>query len=106
MASSTGMKMTTVRVKAVNPGLVTGDCTASAVVGNYTSYGQTTVKVGTGSTITATASGKVSGLTLMPGDSVSSGQRICTITGDSVDNQILTRRPVWKMPRTGWTITA
>ncbi len=82
------MKMTTVRVKAVNPGLVTGDCTASAVVGNYTSYGQTTVKVGTGSTITASASGKVSGLTLMPGDSVSSGQRICTITGDSVDNQI------------------
>lgn len=88
MANATGMKMTTVRVKAVNPGLVTGDCTASAVVGNYTSYGQTTVKIGTGSTITATASGKVSGLTLMPGDSVSSGQRICTITGDSVDNQL------------------
>ena len=88
MANATGMKMTTVRVKAANPGLVSGDCTASAVVGNYTSYGQTTVKVGTGSTITATASGKVSGLTLMPGDSVSSGQRICTITGDSVDNQL------------------
>ena len=88
MANATGMKMTTVRVKAVNPGLVTGDCTASAVVGNYTSYGQTTVKVGTGSTITASASGKVSGLTLMPGDSVSSGPRICTITGDSVDNQL------------------
>lgn len=88
MANAIGMKMTTVRVKAVNPGLVTGDCTASAVVGNYTSYGQTTVKIGTGSTITATASGKVSGLTLMPGDSVSSGQRICTITGDSVDNQL------------------
>ena len=88
MANATDMKMTTVRVKAVNPGLVTGDCTASAVVGNYTSYGQTTVKVGTGSTITASASGKVSGLTLMPGDSVSSGQRICTITGDSVDNQL------------------
>lgn len=88
VANATGMKMTTVRVKAVNPGLVTGDCTASAVVGNYTSYGQTTVKVGTGSTITASASGKVSGLTLMPGDSVSSGQRICTITGDSVDNQL------------------
>ncbi|MEI3330135.1 MAG: HlyD family efflux transporter periplasmic adaptor subunit [Oscillospiraceae bacterium] len=58
------------------------------MVGNYTSYGQTTVKVGTGSTITASALGKVSGLTLMPGDSVSSGQRICTITGDSVDNQL------------------
>ena len=88
MANATGMKMTTVRVKAATPGLVSGDCTASAVVGNYTSYGQTTVKVGTGSTITASASGKVSGLTLMPGDSVSSGQRICTITGDSVDNQL------------------
>ena len=88
MANATGMKMTTVRVKAANPGLVSGDCTASAVVGNYTSYGQTTVKIGTGSTITASASGKVSGLTLMPGDSVSSGQRICTITGDSVDNQL------------------
>ena len=88
MANATGMKMTTVRVKAANPGLVSGDCAASAVVGNYTSYGQTTVKIGTGSTITATASGKVSGLTLMPGDSVSSGQRICTITGDSVDNQL------------------
>lgn len=88
VANGTGMKMTTVRVKAANLGLVSGDCTASAVVGNYTSYGQTTVKIGTGSTITATASGKVSGLTLMPGDSVSSGQRICTITGDSVDNQL------------------
>ncbi len=88
VANGTGMKMTTVRVKAANPGLVSGDCTASAVVGNYTSYGQTTVKVGTGSTITASASGKVSGLTLMPGDSVSGGQRICTITGDSVDNQL------------------
>lgn len=88
VANGTGMKMTTVRVKAANPGLVSGDCTASAVVGNYTSYGQTTVKIGTGSTITATVSGKVSGLTLMPGDSVSNGQRICTITGDSVDNQL------------------
>lgn len=88
MANDTGMKMTTVRVKAANPGLVTGDCTASATIGNYTSYGQTTVKIGTGSTIAASASGKVSGLTLMPGDSVSNGQRICTITGDSVDNQI------------------
>ena len=88
IANGTGMKMTTVRVTAKNPGLVTSDSTASATIGNYTSYGQTTVKIGTGSTITATASGKVSGLTLMPGDSVSSGQRICTITGDSVDNQL------------------
>ena len=88
IANGTGMKMTTVRVKAANPGLVSGDCTASATIGNYTSYGQTAVKIGTGSTITAEASGKITGLTLIPGDSVTSGQKLCTITGDSVDNQI------------------
>ena len=88
IANGTGMKMTTVRVKAANPGLVSGDCTASATIGNYTSYGQTAVKIGTGSTITAEASGKITGLTLMPGDSVTSGQKLCTITGDSVDTQI------------------
>ena len=88
VANGTGMKMTTVRVTAKNPGLVTGDSTASATIGNYNSYGQTTVKAGTGSTITAETSGKVSGLNLMPGDSVTSGQKLCTITGDSVDNQI------------------
>ena len=88
IANGTGMKMTTVRVKAANPGLVSGDCTASATIGNYTSYGQTAVKIGTGSTITAEASGKITGLTLMPGDSVTSGQKLCTITGDSVDSQI------------------
>ena len=88
IANGTGMKMTTVRVEAANPGLVSGDCTASATIGNYTSYGQTAVKIGTGSTITAETSGKITGLTLMPGDSVTSGQKLCTITGDSVDNQI------------------
>ena len=88
IANGTGMKMTTVRVKAANPGLVSGDCTASATIGNYTSYGQTAVKIGTSSTITAETSGKITGLTLMPGDSVTSGQKLCTITGDSVDNQI------------------
>ena len=88
IANGTGMKMTTVRVTAKNPGLVTGDSTASATIGNYSSYGETTIKVGTGSTVTAETSGKITGLTLMPGDSVSSGQKLCTITGDSVDNQI------------------
>ena len=88
VANGTGMKMTTVRVKAKNPGLVTGDSTASATIGNYNSYGQTTIRVGTGSTVTAETSGKITGLSLMPGDSVSSGQKLCTITGDNVDNQI------------------
>lgn len=88
VVNSTGMRMTSVRVTADNPGLITDGSTASALIGNYRSYGQTEIRVGTGSTITATASGKVSGLDLMAGDAVSSGQRICTITGDSVDNQL------------------
>ena len=45
--------------------------------------------MGASSVITAEASGKVAGFNwLVPGDTISSGDRICTITGDSVDNQI------------------
>lgn len=88
VANGTGMLMTTVRVSFENPGLITESSTASAVIGNYTSYGWTSIKVGTTSVITASASGKVSGMNYMPGDSISNGDRICTITGDSVDNQI------------------
>ena len=86
--AGSGRELTTVRVKAANPGLVTEDYTASAVIGSYTSYGNSAVKVGASSTITAGTSGKVSELNLLAGDSVSKGDRICTITGDSVDNQI------------------
>lgn len=87
-AAGSGRQLTTVRVKAANPGLVTEDYTASAVIGNYSSYGEASVKVGASSTVTAGTSGKVSGLTLLAGDPVSAGDRICTITGDNVDNAI------------------
>lgn len=87
-AAGSGRELTTVRVKAVNPGLVTEDYTASAVIGSYSSYGEASVKVSASSTITAGTSGKVSGLNLLAGDTVSVGDRICTITGDSVDNAI------------------
>ena len=76
------------RVKAANPGLVTEDYTASAVIGSYSSYGSASVKVSESSTVTAETSGKVSGLNLLAGDTVSKGDRVCTITGDSVDNAI------------------
>lgn len=87
-AVSTGVPLTTVRVRLTNPGLVTSDYTASAVIGSYSSYGQAAVKVGASSVITAEASGKVSGFNWLVGDTISSGDRICTLTGDSVDNQI------------------
>ena len=87
-AAGSGRQMTTVRVKAVNPGLVTADYTATAVIGNYSSYGNASIKVASTSTVTASASGKVTGLSWLPGDTITSGERICTITGDRVDDQI------------------
>lgn len=91
-AVSTGVPLTTVRVRLANPGLVTSDYTASAVIGSYSSYGQASIKVGASSVITAEASGKVAGFNWLVGDTISSGDRICTITGDSVDNQIESAR--------------
>lgn len=88
MVSDNGMMLTTVRVKAANPGLVTSSYTASASIGNYVSYGQSPIQVSESSVITAEASGKISGLNVLAGDPISAGDRICTITGDSVDNQI------------------
>lgn len=88
MVSDNGMMLTTVRVKAVNPGLVTASYTASASIGNYVSYGESSIEISESSVVTAQASGKISGLNFLAGDSISSGDQICTITGDSVDNQI------------------
>lgn len=87
-ASDTGKMITTVRVKAENPGLVTSAYTASAVIGSYSSYGNASIEMGESSTITAETSGKISGMNWLAGDAISSGDRICTITGDTVDNQI------------------
>ena len=87
-ASDTGKQVTTVRVKAVNPGLVTASYTASAAIGNYISYGTVPVELGEVSVVTATTSGKVTDLNWLAGDTISSGDRICTISGTSVDDQI------------------
>ncbi len=87
-ASDTGKMITTVRVKAQNPGLVTSAYTASAVIGSYSSYGNASIEMGESSTITAETSGKVTNMNWLAGDAISSGDQICTITGDTVDNQI------------------
>lgn len=92
MVSDNGMMLTTVRVKAVNPGLVTSNYTASASIGSYVSYGESPIQISESSVITAQASGKISGLNFLAGDSIFAGDRICTITGDSVDNAIESAR--------------
>lgn len=88
VTTSNGLQAVSVQVKAANPGLVTADYTASIYIGNYSSYGQTSINLRASSVVTAEASGKVTGLSWLAGDTISEGQRICTITGDSVDNSI------------------
>ena len=92
VTTSTGLQAVSVQVEATNPGLATEDYTATVNIGAYTSYGQTAVHLGSSSTVTAEVAGKVSGLTLLAGDTVSYGDRICTITGDTADNAIESAR--------------
>ena len=87
-ADDTGRVNTTVRVTAQNPGLVSSSYTASAVIGSYTSYGESGIHVSDATVVTASVSGKVADLNWLAGDTIQSGDRICTITGDTVDNQI------------------
>lgn len=88
VTTSNGLQAVSVQVKAANPGLVTADYTASIYIGNYSSYGQTSINLSASSVVTAEASGKVTGLSWLAGETISEGQQICTITGDSVDNSI------------------
>ncbi len=92
ITTNTGLQAVSVQVKAPNPGLVTEDYTAVASIGSYTSYGQTAINLSSSSVITAEVSGKVSGLNWLPGDAISSGERICTITGSTADNQVESAR--------------
>ena len=88
VANASGRVMTTVRVTFDNPGLITEDHRANATIGGYTSYGMTSMTVGTSSVITASASGRIADMNYIAGDTIFSGDRFCTISGESVDNQI------------------
>lgn len=92
ITTNTGLQAVSVQVKAPNPGLVTEDYTAVASIGSYTSYVQTAINLSSSSVITAEVSGKISGLNWLPGDAISSGERICTITGSTADNQVESAR--------------
>ncbi|MFR3920997.1 MAG: hypothetical protein ACLTYN_02445 [Dysosmobacter welbionis] len=90
-AVSTGVPLTTVRVR-----LATGPCDIRLHrQRRHRQLLQLRPGVhqgGASSVITAEASGKVAGFNWLVGDTISSGDRICTITGDSVDNQIESAR--------------
>lgn len=91
---STGATACTVRVKINNPGALTdsGSYTASAVIGSYTSYGQTPLAMSGAATVYAAASGTISGFTKLAGSAVTAGERLCTISSDALDAQIESAR--------------
>ena len=86
--TSTGMKVVTVEVRAANPGLVTEDDTATAVINGNSSYGDASISLGGTSTVYATGSGTVQNWKLLTGDSVKAGDTLCTISSDNINNQI------------------
>ena len=90
--TSNGRQACTVRVKIANPGSLTdsGSYTAQAVIGSYTSYGQTKLAMTGSATVTAAASGTVSGFTKLSGSTVTAGEALCTIAPDSIDDAIHT----------------
>ena len=83
-----GRKMAVVRVRLTNPGLFTSSDTAKAVIGSYSSYGDSTINVGTSSIVTAGTAGTITNLSIITGDTVTKGQRLCTLTGDSVNTML------------------
>ncbi len=91
---STGATACSVRVKIDNPGALTdsGSFMAQAVVGSYTSYGQTPLTMSGAATVYAAASGTVSGFTKLAGSTVTAGERLCTISSDALDAQIESAR--------------
>ena len=92
VTTSTGLQAVSVQVEAPNPGLATEDYTATVNIGQYTSYGQTALHLSASSTVKAEVSGKVTGLTVLAGDSISAGTRICNTRSSVADNAIESAR--------------
>lgn len=86
--TSNGKQAVSVRVRLNNPGAVSDYFTATAVIGNYTSYGDTPVAMPASSIVCATASGTINDLNKLAGASVSKGEVLCTVESDAIRNQI------------------
>ncbi len=86
--TSNGKQAVSVRVRLNNPGAVSDYFTATAVIGNYTSYGDTPVAMPASSIVCATASGTINDLNKLAGASVSKGEALCTVESDAIRNQI------------------
>lgn len=86
--TANGKEAVSVRVRLNNPGAVSDAFTASAVIGNYTSYGETPVAMPASAVVYATASGTINDLNMLSGNTVSKGDVLCTVESETTRNQI------------------
>ncbi len=87
-AAGSGKMLRTVRVTAPNPGLVTDSSTAQAVIGGYSNYGYAAINLADSSTVYASGTGTVQNFIKLSGDQVEQGERLCTISSASIDDQL------------------
>ena len=86
--TSNGKSSSSVRVKLDNPGVVSDSYTASAVIGTYTSYGNSHITMGSSATVYASGSGTVTGFDKLAGSSVTKGEVLCTVESEAIRSQI------------------
>ena len=86
--TANGKEAVSVRVRLKNPGAVSDAFTASAVIGSYTSYGETPVAMPASAVVYATASGTINDLNMLSGNTVSKGDVLCTVESETTRNQI------------------
>lgn len=85
---SNGQVGSSVRVKIVNPGVLSDNFKASAVIGSHCSYGQATVTMPGAATVYAAASGTVTGFDKLAGSAVSKGEVLCTVDSEANRAQV------------------
>ena len=85
---SNGQEGSSVRVKVTNPGVLSDNFKASAAIGSYCSYGQTTVAMTGSATVYATGSGTVTGFDKLAGSTVAKGEVLCTVESEANRSQV------------------
>ena len=90
--TSNGKQAVSVRVRLNNPGAVSDAVTASAVIGNYSSYGQSPVSMPASTIVYAAGSGTVNDFTKLAGSTVTKGETLCTVESETIRDQIESAR--------------
>ena len=86
--TSNGKQAVSVRVRLNNPGAVSDAVTASAVIGNYSSYGQSPVSMPASTIVYAAGSGTVNDFPKLAGSTVTKGEVLCTVESETIRDQI------------------